>query len=82
MDYEVNEPKPGFYEFNDKENFEKCYEEHKDCIDNGLADGSLEIVCLDDVGDTIVSAEPTNEGNLTQVLKILPDKITVHLKKV
>lgn len=82
MDCKVKEIEPGVYEFANKEDFEECYKEHEARINEKLADGSIEIVFLDYVGDALVSAEPTNEGNLTEVLKILPDNIKIHVKKV
>lgn len=81
MSYNVNEPKPGFYEFDTKEDFAECYATHKDCINDGIANGTLEVKFLDDVGDALVSAEPDNEGDLEEVLEILPDNIQVHVIK-
>lgn len=82
MDCNAKEIKPGIYEFENKEEFEKYYNENEAKINEGIADGSLDIVFLDYVGDALVSAEPTNEGNLTEVLKVLPDNIKIHLKEL
>lgn len=82
MDCDVKEIKPGIYEFEDKEAFEKCYKEHEARVNEALANNKIEIVFLDYVGDALVSTEPTNEGNLTEVLKILPDNIKIHVKKL
>ncbi|MDO5849174.1 MAG: hypothetical protein Q4P18_06545 [Methanobrevibacter sp.] len=76
-----NEPRPGFYEFDSKDDFVEFYADHKDCINEGIANGSLEVKFLDDVGDALVSAEPDNEGDLTEVIEILPDNIQVHVIK-
>lgn len=81
MSYNVKEPRPGFYEFDTKEDFEKCYAEHKDQINEGISKGTIEVKFLDDVGDALVSAEPDNEGDLDEVLEILPDNIQVHILK-
>lgn len=81
MSYNMHEPKKGLYEFDNKHDFVEYYEDHKESINQDLSNGLLEVKFLDDVGDALVSAEPTNEGGIEEDLKILPDNIKVHLIK-
>lgn len=80
MSYEVKTPQEGLYECDSKKDFIGFYEAHKDCIDQGTFDGTIEIKFINNEdGNVKIYGIPDTKETIMEALDNLPCNITVQL---